>query len=483
MIEEEKKSNAKKMLWPTLAMMAFSTVWGFGNVVNGYVYFDGTKVIFSWILMFLLYFVPYALMVGELGATFKNANGGVSSWVNATMGAKWAYYAGWTYWACHVVYISSKGTGGLRAMAWGIFGNTKWYDGLPTAWTQFATLVVFLFFCWVTTKGIPVLKSLATIAGSSMFIMSILFIIMMFAAPAINPHAGYYSINFNWKSLMPTFNLKYLTSLSILVFAVGGCEKISPYVNKVKNPTKNFPKAMYMLAIMTGFLTIFGSFALGVFFNAHHLPDDLKMNGSYYAFQAMGEKFGMGKFFLYTFIITQALYMLAQLAVLVDGGARIFLSDTAKKYLPKQLTKTDKNGLPINGYWLTTGICSVLLFLSATLPSVNDIFNQLLNLNGIVSPYVTGLLFWAFIKITIHPEKFPSQYVFIKNKTFAVIVGWWCLIITVTGATFGIVPIDAKAGSATWWHMLILNIVEPLLMIGLGIVLPLIAKWQRSKEN
>ena len=134
MIEEEKKSDAKKMLWPTLAMMAFSTVWGFGNVVNGYVYFDGTKVVFSWVLMFLLYFVPYALMVGELGATFKNANGGVSSWVNATMGAKWAYYAGWTYWACHVVYISSKGTGGLRAMAWGIFGNTKWYDGLPTAW-------------------------------------------------------------------------------------------------------------------------------------------------------------------------------------------------------------------------------------------------------------------------------------------------------------------------------------------------------------
>ena len=33
------------------------------------------------------------------------------------MGVKWAYYAGWTYWACHVVYISSKGTGGLRAMS------------------------------------------------------------------------------------------------------------------------------------------------------------------------------------------------------------------------------------------------------------------------------------------------------------------------------------------------------------------------------
>jgi hypothetical protein len=34
MIEEEKKSDAKKMLWPTLAMMAFSTVWGFGTLLT-----------------------------------------------------------------------------------------------------------------------------------------------------------------------------------------------------------------------------------------------------------------------------------------------------------------------------------------------------------------------------------------------------------------------------------------------------------------
>ena len=88
MVEAQQKKQAKKMLWITLAMMAFSTVQGFGNVVNGYVYFDGTKIIFSWVLMFLLYFIPYALMVGELGATFKDSEGGVSFWVNETMGVK-----------------------------------------------------------------------------------------------------------------------------------------------------------------------------------------------------------------------------------------------------------------------------------------------------------------------------------------------------------------------------------------------------------
>ena len=41
--------ETKKILWYNLAFMAFSTVWGFGNVLNGFVYFNGLQVIFSWV--------------------------------------------------------------------------------------------------------------------------------------------------------------------------------------------------------------------------------------------------------------------------------------------------------------------------------------------------------------------------------------------------------------------------------------------------
>ena len=54
-------SNSKKIVWYNLAFMAFSTVWGFGNVVNGFVYFNGIQVIFSWIMMFALYFVTLCI--------------------------------------------------------------------------------------------------------------------------------------------------------------------------------------------------------------------------------------------------------------------------------------------------------------------------------------------------------------------------------------------------------------------------------------
>ena len=66
MLEDE-----KKLRWYNLALMAFVSVWGFGNVVNNFAN-QGLKVIVSWVLIIGLYFVPYALMVGELGSVFKD---------------------------------------------------------------------------------------------------------------------------------------------------------------------------------------------------------------------------------------------------------------------------------------------------------------------------------------------------------------------------------------------------------------------------
>ena len=94
--------ETKRITWLTLAFMAFSIVWGFGNVINGFSEFGGLQAIVSWIIIFIIYFIPYALMVGELGSSFKELGGGVSSWILETIGPKMAYYAGWTYWVVHL---------------------------------------------------------------------------------------------------------------------------------------------------------------------------------------------------------------------------------------------------------------------------------------------------------------------------------------------------------------------------------------------
>ena len=111
----------KGITWLTLSFMAFSTVWGFGNVINGFSEFGGLQAIVSWVIIFAIYFIPYALMVGELGSSFKELGGGVSSWISETIGPKMAYYAGWTYWVVHLPYISQKPQGAIIAGSWAIF--------------------------------------------------------------------------------------------------------------------------------------------------------------------------------------------------------------------------------------------------------------------------------------------------------------------------------------------------------------------------
>ncbi len=78
----------KQLRWYNIALMSFITVWGFGNVVNNYAN-RGLVVVFSWVFIFALYFTPYALIVGQLGSTFKDGKGGVSTGLNTRWDPDW----------------------------------------------------------------------------------------------------------------------------------------------------------------------------------------------------------------------------------------------------------------------------------------------------------------------------------------------------------------------------------------------------------
>ena len=471
--------NSKKIVWYNLAFMAFSTVWGFGNVLNGFVYFNGIQVIFSWILMFALYFVPYALMVGELGSAFKDSGGGVSSWINETMGPKIAYYAGWTYWACHVTYIASKGSGGLKALSWAVFRNAETYDTLPTLYVQLATLAVFLFFCWVASRGLNPLKKLATLAGSSMFVMSILYIVMMFAAPIINPNGGYLTPDFSWDNIIPQFNVQYFTSLSILVFAVGGCEKISPYVNKVENPSKGFPKGMIALAVMVVVCAILGTIAMGMMFDPTVINGSTESfnsyvsNGSYWAFQKLGEYYHVGDLLLIIYALCNMIGQFSTLVLSIDAPLRMLLdNEQAREFIPTKLLKQNKYGAYINGIWMVIILSGSIILIQTFVPNAAAVLAQLNKLNSVTMPMRYLWVFAAYIALRKGIEKFNPEYRFAKSQGVAYFFGFWCFIVTAACCILGMyVPGDI--GST------LLNVITPIVLTLLGIILPIIKKYEK----
>ena len=463
-------NKMKAITWPVLTLMALCTVIGLDDIMYNFQN-QGMPVITSWIIMCLLYVTPYSLMVGQLGSTFSEEGGGLSSWVRGTDGEFLGYFTAWTYWAASIPYAVDSANEIIVDLGWALTGSKGFQDKIPTTMFAALTFVVFIVFIIVEHHFANSMEFLSSIGGGLMVIMTVLFVFLAFVGLAKS--GGHMATQpFTWHTIIPKFDLHYWSTVGMLIYAMNGCELVAPYVTKMKKPKSDFPKAMITLAIMTAFLTILGSFALGIYFDAYHIPNDLKMNGAYYVFDMVGKQFGMGKFLLYLWAWTSLLFNCALVAVLLDAMTRMLISDTGDKYMPKFLRKKDKNGLPINGYILTVALSSFIMILGIFLPDMNDIFNWLLNLNSIVSPCVTCWIFYSFMRVRKNSKKYPSKYVYIKNDKLAWLVGLALLVVTAVATILGFAPQDVKHGSGLWWYELIINIVAVIVLIGLGAILP-----------
>ncbi|MFD1466035.1 amino acid permease [Lapidilactobacillus mulanensis] len=477
------KKNTKQLFWYNIALLAFVSVWGLGNVVNNFAQ-EGLVVVVSWILIMVLYFVPYTLMVGQMGATFKDAEGGVSSWIKEVSTKRLAYFAAWTYWVVHVPYLAQKPQAILIAGSWLFQGNGNFVN-ISSKIVQSLCLVIFLLFLYLASRGITTLNRIGTIAGMSMFIMSLLFIVLGLSAPAMTGSAIATANMNHLSTYVPKFDFKYFTTISMLVFAVGGSEKISPYVNKTKDPAKNFPKGMIALAIMVVVSALMGSFAMGMIFDAKHIPADLMANGAYVAFQRLGNFYHVGNALMVIYAIANTMATIAALAVSIDAPLRILLDDADPKFVPKALRKKSSDGVPVNGYILTGILVSIIIIIPALgISGTNNLYNWLLNLNSVVMPLRYLWVFLAFMLLNKHLDKFHSDYMFVKNGKVGFAIGLWCFVFTAFACILGMVPkVVYAANPSSWWFQLALNIAMPIFLIGLGFILPAIAKRQHEELN
>ena len=469
----KQNTGEKKILWYSLAFMAFSAVWGFGNVINGFSEYGGLKAIVSWIIIFAIYFVPYALMVGELGSAFRSAGGGVSSWIHETIGPRMAYYAGWTYWVVHMPYISQKPSSAVIAASWALFQDSR-ASSMNTTLLQGICLVIFLFALYLSGKGIHVLKRLSTLAGSAMFIMSMLFVVMTITAPFITG-GTFTEIDWSVETFMPSFDASFFMSLSILVFAVGGCEKISPYVNRMKDPARDFSRGMIALAVMVAVTAVLGTIALGMMFDSQNIPKDLMTNGAYYAFARLGEYYHVGNLFVIAYALTNLVGQFAVMVLSIDAPLRMLLESADRTYIPERFMKKNEQGAYVNGQKLIGVIVAILIVVPAFgIKDVDALVRWLVKVNSVCMPLRYLWVFVAYIALKKGGDRFPAVYRFVKSKGVGIAFGIWCFVFTAFACLTGIYSQDT--------FQLVLNIVTPFALVGLGFIMPLIAKKEQERR-
>ncbi len=118
---------------------------------------------------------------------------------------------------------------------------------------------------------------------------------------------------------------------------------------------------MIALAIMVAVTALLGSVAMGMMFDANNVPDDLMLNGAYYAFQKLGNYYGIGNSLLILYALANFATQVSALVFSIDAPLKVLLSDTDARYVPIALTKTNKNGAPINGYIMTSILVGILI--------------------------------------------------------------------------------------------------------------------------
>ena len=126
-------------------------------------------------------------MVGQLGSTFKDSEGGVSDWIKFTSTKRLAFFAVWPYWVVQIPYLAQKPQTILIALGWVFQGNGKILDNLSMPVIVLLSLITFLILLYISTKGLKALKFLGTLAGGAMLVMSVLFILLAIGVPFIKP--------------------------------------------------------------------------------------------------------------------------------------------------------------------------------------------------------------------------------------------------------------------------------------------------------
>lgn len=227
---------------------------------------------------------------------------------------------------------------------------------------------------------------------------------------------------------------------------------------------------------------VLGTFAMGLMFDPNNVPKDLMMNGAYYCFAKLGAYYGVGRAFVILYAICQFFGQAATLAISIDAPIKFLLSDVDPKFVPHSFTKINEKGIPVSGYKLTGILVSILIIVPALgIGDMTTLYIWLLRLNAICMPLSYLWVFLAYMALKRAKKAYSSSYYLTKSKGTGFMIGFWCFALTTFASLMGMVPYGVEMYSSTWWFQMIMNVVTPVILLGIGLIFPILARRERER--
>ncbi|MBR2318440.1 MAG: amino acid permease [Bacteroidaceae bacterium] len=370
----------------------------------------GISSAFYYLFAALVFLIPTSFVAAELAAMFQDKQGGVFRWVGEAFGKRTGFLAIWLQWVESTIWYPTVLTFGAVSLAFIGMDSAK---DMSLASNKIYTLVVVLVIYWAATfislKGMGWVSKVAKIGGLIGTIIPAALLVIL--AIIYLASGGKSQMNFDGSFFPDITKLDNLVLASGIFLFYAGMEMTGIHVKEMDNPSRNYPRAVFLGAIITVLIFVLGTFSLGII-----IPQkDINLTQSLLV--------GFDNYFKYIHMswlspiiaIALAFGVLAGVLTWVSGPSKGIFAVGKAGYLPPFMQKSNKIGVQKNILLIQGGIVTVLSLLFVVMPSVQSFYQILSQLTVLLYLIMYLLMFAAAIYLRYNMKNAPRPFRLGKN--------------------------------------------------------------------
>lgn len=435
---------------------------------------EGFSLVFFFVAAALVFLIPTALVSAEL-ATGWTKQGGVYLWVKEAFGGRWGFLAIWLQWIQNVIWYPTVLSFAGATLAYMInpsLANNKIY-----------MLAVILTVYWGSTlasfRGMRTtgwLSTVGALVGTLVPGAAIITLGLIWFFSGNVPQ-----ISMTAKDLFPD-----MTSIRNIVFLAGvlltyaGMEVSAVHAQEVKNPQKNYPRAIFLAVLIILIIVILGALSIAVVVPK---PKISLVAGLMQAFTMFFNDYHL-KWIVPVVAFMITLGALGQVSAWIVGPSKGLFATAKEGNLPPFFQRVNKNGVPVNLLAVQGCIVTILSLIFLLMPDVSSSYWLLSVLTVQLYLIMYILLYSAAIKLRYSKPNVQRAYKIPGGN-----LGMWIVAgVGILGALFAIFigffpPAQLKSESILFYGLFLA--VGILVMCGVPLVIYQFRKpnWQTTETK
>lgn len=359
----------------------------------------GIQSIFYYLFAAIFFLVPFSLVCAELASTYTHS-GGLYRWVSEAFGPRWGWSAMYLEWQTLVIWFPAVLMFAAVSLAY-IFWPES-FDARLSA-NKLYTLIVVLAVYWITNfiafRGMKSSKILSTLGGlfgtivpgAILIILGVAYLCM--GKPIMLTH----------ESFFPDFTKIGTIVLAASIFLFyGGMEMNAVHVQNMKNPARQFPRAMFLAVAVIVLIFIFATLAIGFVVPAKDINLLASLLVAYNDLWAAVGVPWLGN--VMALLITFG--VVGQVSVIIAGPSTGLVAVGESGYLPRSLQKVNRNGVNKSILYVQAIFVSLLSLVLVVLPSVESAYQVMSQMATVIYLILVLMIYFAFFRLRrTQPQK------------------------------------------------------------------------------